>query len=347
VAERVVLHIGAPKTGTTFVQDVMWANRPALRKQGVLLPGERRFDHFHATLAVRNSPRLATMPQTAQTAWDRIVSASEDWPGTVVISHEFFSAASAAQARDALARLGTDRTHLVLTARDYVKMVPALWQESVKTGSTTRFEDFVTSLVDRTSKGPLGWRTTDLQRVLTRWTATLPAEQVHIVTVPPSGAPPDELWRRYAGVVGIDPSSCRLPARGSNESLGVVEVEVLRRVLPSLRAPLTSPGPEQYKWIRLTLAQDILVGRGGRRFGLRPDEARIMRQLAEDAVAMIEERGFAVAGDTGDLVSADVAAALPHPSEVTEQQIADAAAATIAELVHRLRAASADSGPAD
>jgi hypothetical protein len=33
---RVFLHIGAPKTGTTYLQDVLWSNKAELSRRGVL-----------------------------------------------------------------------------------------------------------------------------------------------------------------------------------------------------------------------------------------------------------------------------------------------------------------------
>ena len=39
------LHIGEPKTGTTFLQQVMWPNRAELAAQGVVLPGHHGQDH--------------------------------------------------------------------------------------------------------------------------------------------------------------------------------------------------------------------------------------------------------------------------------------------------------------
>src|ERR1700754_1132007 len=35
----VYLHIGAPKSGTTFIQNVLWRNKEVLAEQGVVLPG--------------------------------------------------------------------------------------------------------------------------------------------------------------------------------------------------------------------------------------------------------------------------------------------------------------------
>jgi hypothetical protein len=42
---RVFLHIGEPKTGTTFLQQVMWGNRAELAARGVALPGHHAQDH--------------------------------------------------------------------------------------------------------------------------------------------------------------------------------------------------------------------------------------------------------------------------------------------------------------
>jgi len=37
-APRAVVHVGAPKTGSTYLQAVLWRNRAALRAAGVLYP---------------------------------------------------------------------------------------------------------------------------------------------------------------------------------------------------------------------------------------------------------------------------------------------------------------------
>ncbi len=50
---RVFVHIGEPKTGTTFLQQVMWRNRAELAAQGVVLPGHHPQDHFRASQDLR------------------------------------------------------------------------------------------------------------------------------------------------------------------------------------------------------------------------------------------------------------------------------------------------------
>ncbi len=49
MANRVFLHVGTPKTGTTYLQTVMWANRDKLAEQGLLLPLRRVRDFSTAT----------------------------------------------------------------------------------------------------------------------------------------------------------------------------------------------------------------------------------------------------------------------------------------------------------
>ena len=58
----VYLHIGEPKTGTTFVQQVMWRNRAALAAQGVVLPGHHPQDHFRASQDLRGIEKLPSDP---------------------------------------------------------------------------------------------------------------------------------------------------------------------------------------------------------------------------------------------------------------------------------------------
>ena len=64
----------------------------------------------------------------------------------------------------------------------------------------------------------------------------MPADQVHVVTVPRAGASPGVLWERFCGVVGIDPVRFPPTETPKNESLGVVSTELLRRLTPRTKA---------------------------------------------------------------------------------------------------------------
>ena len=58
----VYLHIGEPKTGTTFVQQVLWRNRSALAQFGIMLPGPRPLAHWRAAQDLREVAQVANDP---------------------------------------------------------------------------------------------------------------------------------------------------------------------------------------------------------------------------------------------------------------------------------------------
>ena len=99
MAARVYLHVGLPKTATTYLQTILWANREALENQGVRLPGHSRRAHLWASRVIRDHPAATEEASPHQHgAWDRLRADVAEWQGTALISHEFFAAASTEQA---------------------------------------------------------------------------------------------------------------------------------------------------------------------------------------------------------------------------------------------------------
>lgn len=68
MAARVFFHIGLPKTGTSFLQSILWSNREELRRQGMLLPDVERRDHLWASCVVRDDPHIARRSQLAESS---------------------------------------------------------------------------------------------------------------------------------------------------------------------------------------------------------------------------------------------------------------------------------------
>jgi hypothetical protein len=142
MTQVVHLHVGGPKSGTTFVQQVLEHNEAALARAGVLVVGPR-LELIHAAMAVRGDARLADLPPAAAGAWDRVVAQVRAWDGhAAVISYELFANATAEQARAALARLGGLEVHVVVSARDLGKAIASSWQEQLKFGVTRELESW-------------------------------------------------------------------------------------------------------------------------------------------------------------------------------------------------------------
>lgn len=331
MAERVVFHVGVPKAGTTFVQTIMWHNRELLRReQRFLYPGTDRMNHFHAAQALRH-------PEGASAgAWDRMVGWVREWPGTVLVSHEFFSMVSHEQAQRAVADLAPAEVTVVVTARDYVRQFPAMWQEFLKIRTDDKLDDYVEKALAREVSGAWSWDSQELPVVLDRWASAVGDDRVHLVTLPPAGAPRHLLWERWLQVSGVDDSRMDTDVSFGNESLGAPQAALLRAISPHLAEPLTHP-PVRHRWVRQYFGHEVLVPQKGPRFGLRPEHAAQLRSLGIEAVEQIGARGYHVAGDLADLVPPEEQPQTAHPDDVTESEMLEVAGKAIVQMIDDVR----------
>jgi hypothetical protein len=334
VAQKVFFHIGLPKTGTTYLQTLLWNNHEELKRQGVLVPGESNRQHLWASGVVREDPNIDRRGPQARYAWDRLVTEINAWPGTAVVTHEFFASASAEQAARAISVLDGAEVHVVVTARDTLSLVTARWQEFVKNGSTVPIDRYPTR-EDSSPTDDWGWGTLDLADVLGRWGTAVAHERVHVLTLPRPDEPRETLWLRFAALLGVDPGRCGTAGSMANESLGVVEVELLRRINADLEG--FSTAVDRGNWIRGYLAQGKLVPRRGERFW--PSEKRVA-ELCErgnriaDAVATA---GYDVIGNAEDLRPPADVPERRHPDSVTEAEMLAAATGVIAAMMTDVR----------
>lgn len=339
MTQVVYLHVGGPKSGTTFLQQVLERNAATLATAGVLVVGPR-IELIHAAMAVRGDARLDGLPAAARDAWGRVTEQVRAWQGTsAIVSYELLANASAEQARAALARLEGIEVHVVVTARDLGKAIASSWQEQLKFGITRPLESWSPpqeSAVD----SEWGWRTMQPANVAARWGADLPPTQVHVVTVPSRAAGHDELWHRFAGATGLgEVADLDLDVERVNESLGVVEAELLRRVNTGIDGRIRG-GRQKSLWMRDLLAHTILAPIGREPIGLTSAHAEEAAAEAEAAIAAVTAAGYHVHGDLADLRPAPVEARLP--GEVSDTEVAGSAALALADLLVWARGAGAD-----
>lgn len=328
---RVLLHIGLPKTGTTYLQRILWSNRPRLGEDGIWLPGRNRRDHLWAALECMGDDvarRSSRAPGALARLCDEIAG---DKRPTALISHEFFCGASREQAAGMLDRLAPARVDLIVTARDAGAMLAAGWQELVKNGSTLTLEQ----AARRRSGSEFSWQTWDLGGVLERWGPLVPADRVHVLPMPAPGSPPDQHWHNFAQVIGSS-SDMEMPAGAVNTSLGVVQVELLRRITPLLGAFKQRP-VDRGEWIRGYLAETRLAAQPGERFGLPPDLAADCAARSKRALALIERAGYHVVGDARLLVPSEDALPRRDPATVSDAELVESAAQVIASMLADVR----------
>jgi len=337
----VFLHIGEPKTGTTFLQQVMWSSRAELAAQGVVLPGHHAQDHFRASQDLRGIQKLASDPAGSWTGeWEilaRQATQAAQAGKTAVISHELFSAADGQQAGRAVATLQPAEVHIVITVRDMASLLPAEWQETVKHRNARAWEDWLGDVIDTESVAEdrrqwWFWRVHDTLAIGRLWSEFVPPERIHVITMAPRGAGTSLLWDRFASLLGIDPGSVDISRARPNASLGLAETEFLRRLNQAIPAEV----PDWfYMWnVKEGVAHKALADRpAGGRLMLPADREAWAKDQAEILIAGLQDSGYDLVGDPNELRPRQPACPGATPAGQPAGQMLDAAVQAAAALV--------------
>ncbi|MFZ0323489.1 MAG: hypothetical protein WAN48_05070 [Actinomycetes bacterium] len=332
------LHIGEPKTGTTFIQALLFHNQAALRANGVLVAGNK-LDQIRGGHDVLGRAKTAGTHDTSG-AWQRLAAEIQAFDGPhAVISMEMLTRARPPQVRRAVEAFGPDAdVRVVITARDVGSVAPARWQESVQFRRSWTFQDYLDGVFSESPKqSPSGRHFWDLHNTpltVEKWGAVVGLDHVTVVTVPPPSAPRDLLWQRFGEAVGIAVDAYE-PAAAVNASLGAASAELMRRVNQSL-AEQDLRDADYAKICRSFLAKSVLPPLKGSedRIGLPAEYVDAATKASDHLVAALRESGVRVVGDLDELASS--AAADPSgPRTVDETSVNTAALAAIVALVEQ------------
>ena len=337
MSKRVLLHVGTPKTGTSYLQDVLYRNRRLLASADILYPADRFDAHFLAALDLMRLP-WGGLEAEAVGAWDRLAEQVRAHRGTAIISHEILATASRSQAGRALESLGHGsgtEVHVVLSARDLVRQIPAEWQENVKHRQALTYGAFLDQVQDPARESRIAtwfWGVQEIPDILNRWGHDLPPEQVHIVTVPPAGGPQQLLWKRFSVAFGLDGLDLDLEAERANPSLGAPETALLRRINRAANREL--PPADYRPLVRELLAHQTLSRRSrSPRLALPPDVHPWAQEVTGSWIAEIEQRGYDVVGDLHDLLGRPPVQQYADPDNPAERQVSAAAVDAIKALL--------------
>lgn len=335
---RVILHVGVPKSGTSYLQSGLREHRKELGERGVYLPKDSHEVMFRAALDVRgNRHQWGRAAAEVDGMWERVCRRASEHEGTTILSHEILAAATTeqtARAREVLTRHAPNhRVELVLTVRDLARQLVAEWQENIKGGDTRTFAAFwerVGPAVRADDHGARFWAAQDVLDVVRRWGADLRPSQVHLVVCPPAGTDPTVLWQRYAAATRL-PVTDLIPTEPElNAGLGAVEIALLREVNVALGDRL--PQPRYGRAVKGALARDVLARRSSPRPVLPRAGHNLAVTIADRWIPQIRAAGWQVHGDLDELRPAPYATAC-HPDEVPTAATAQTGAEVIAELL--------------
>src|SRR5690349_8668121 len=131
MADVVYLHVGAPKTGTTYLQERLRINRQHLAEHDVHYPVGMRHDMFGAAIDLIEKS-WGGQRESFRGEWDNLVGRVRRTRRTAIVTHEVLAAARTEQVARAMRDLSGAEVHLVYSARDLARQIPAEWQESIK-----------------------------------------------------------------------------------------------------------------------------------------------------------------------------------------------------------------------
>jgi len=323
---RIVVHVGAPKTGTTGVQDTLWRNRDVLAAHGVHYPADRFDEHFLAALDLQHLT-WGGLEREAVGVLDRLVDRVNRLEGVVVLSHEVFAAASAEQAKRLLSSLDGE-VHLVFSVRELARQIPAEWQELVKHRRQLTYAEF---LADLTAESPTRaatswfWSVQHWPEVLERWGATLPPQRVHLVTVPRPGGDRQVLVERFWSLFGVRSDWLTEESPRTNTSLDGPAATALRRL--NERLPGDRLASHHYRpLVREAIVHRGLAGRPGKpRITLPASLTEWADTLTQDWITQVQQRGYDIVGDLAELVAESDSNGWDDPDQVGPKQLLEAA----------------------
>ena len=326
--KKVIFHVGAPKSGTTYLQNVLLKNKDLLADNGVLYPYATSAEAFRSMLDFRGVGWGSSRRSVYRGEWEKIALRARDWSGhTVLVSNELLGGASPRRIARGLASVQPAHVHVVFTARDFARQLVSDWQEHIKHKHTVPLEQFVDDLIEHgmAAPAPFGkmfWAMHDADFVLRRWARSVPRDNIHLVTVPHKAAPPHTLWQRFCEATGLEAGSYDTEVKRSNPSMGVAEAELVRR----MNFAVKGMADESYDAIvRRMLAEDVLGGDSAR-IVLPAGRMEWAERRSRQLIDALGTAGYEVVGDLEELMPVS-AEHHPYvsPTELTESDLASSA----------------------
>jgi len=317
------------KSGTSFLQNALGHNKELLAERGVLFPGPRwraQVSGVRDLIATGGPGQPAT---DADGPWQRLVEEINAWPGTAVVSMEFLAPRSEQKIAQIRAAFPDTSVEAVLTCRDLGRNIPAMWLEAVQNGGTTPWAQYLDSVRQRRSGDRVArnfWKHQGIPEIAARWTKGLGHDRLTLVTLPPKGADPEVLWRRFADAAGFDAEGCDLAVR-ANPGIGLTSALVLLRLNQAYHQELGKMPPLYDTYVKHKLAKRGMVFRSKDEPRLGLDAAWVVK-AGESQIERLQRAGHRVVGDLFDLRPVPVEGI--HADQVTEEEVLDATVAALA-----------------
>jgi len=271
--------------------------------------------------------------------WRAVTKEVDRYGGTAVVSHEMLARVSEEVRARAVGGFGGE-VRVVITSRDLGRQLPSLWQENVKNRNEETYGFFLHAVFRKWAsldaelaarRASRFWRAQDVVAVAERWARLVGPDAVTIVTVPPPGTGPDELWTRFARACDLPELDYEIPLERQNQSMGSMESEVLRRM--NSQFPQDLPWPRYEALVKRTFAVEVLAGhRSHGRLGVPASWWGATEEAADRQIAGLGAAGYRVIGDLEELRPELGGPAQRSPDEFTESELLELALELLATV---------------
>lgn len=242
-AQRLIIHAGFHKSGTTAVQESLYAQREALLEQGVNYLNIRKKAHHSLAFALtertwgwkRRGGKI--IPNSVWAKAARRINRSK--AQTVLLSSEFFSELS----KEKIEKLANSVRHreieVIFTIRPLAKLLASSYQQYLKYGTKSDYSTWLHSVLDEvgiSKVNPTFWLRHLHGKVVANWVEVFGAAKVSVVVVDESR--PEFLFNSMNQIIGLQKGTLVSQQRGSNRSLSLEELSVLleiNKLLPKER----------------------------------------------------------------------------------------------------------------
>ena len=320
MAERVDLHVGMARAGTTYLQRLLHANREALAANGVdlIVDAARTLDRAARDLA-----------KGGEKHWPALAESIRGTPGRVLLSWEGFASVGHEGVERLVADLEPAEVRVICTVRNPVLQVPSLWQLQVRSGTTEDLADLVKQLRAGEHRDLM----LDPIEVVDTWAGGVTASGVRVVVVTPPSVSPTAFWNQFAAAADLDPAIVSEP-EWDELPPDAVALELHRRVNVALGDRLPAGYLRYRDLVRPVVMrsnQEAVV----RAATLNPDDRAWAAELGRTLAADLAGRPYAVYGDLDDLLAGPVEESTSDPAD--DAAVAPLAADMIAGLLIALR----------
>lgn len=222
-----MIHIGAPKCGSTALQEAFKANREAMRAAGVQYIGRQAHWVDAAKSAVGARDRVTSKPVPLD-EWMKLLREVASVSGaTALISSEWFASATEERVRSIVSDLDPARLHAVLIIRPLNKTLPSAWQQGLKLGGTEGLTEWLEMVLkDPTAaRSSRVWSKHRYDVIAKRWADALGPDRLSVIVA--NEKEPNYIFSTFGELLGLPPGTLTTPLKRTNPSLSAFEADTL------------------------------------------------------------------------------------------------------------------------